>query len=384
MKTVERHAGGHLFFAALLLLIGGAASAQDGPGLHEGDFFGAGSQVVLAQPVEGDALLAGANVESNASISGDASLAGLNVAVRATIGEDLYVAGGRVEVDALVAGSARIAGGRVRIRRASRIEDGTAIAGTNVKAQGHFGNYLNIAGNDVTLGGHIEGDVHVFAERLTVLAGTRIDGALHYRVTRQADIAADLETGAGVHPEEPGQGVLRLVPGLLRGLGWVWITGLFITGLLLVTVFSGFSRRSTAVLAGHPLSALVAGLLVFIGLPGLALVFAITIAGLPLAVLVAIMYLLMLVVGYVTGALYLGDRLLAKLGRQAAERSGWRLLLLLLVLTVLALLASVPWLGNLLRFIVLLLGLGGLVLAQRADVLSGKGRSAIPAPPGRG
>ena len=356
----------------------GAAHGDDDA--LDGDVFQAGRRVVLEQTVGGDALLAGATVESNASIDGDASLAGGRVVVRATVGQDLYAAAGQLEIDALVHGNARLAGGRVLIHPESRIEGGVAIAGATVDARGDFGGYLTVAGGDVTLGGEVDGDVHVYAERLTVLPGTRIGGELRYRVSGPVSLPEDLEVDAGVIPEEgdaaaAGPGL----PAMLRNVGWLWLTGLFVLGLLLVRGLAGFSRRSSAALAARPWFGMAVGLLVLAGVPALAMALALSVVGLPLALLLVLGYLALLLTAYVTGALYLGDRALAATGPGRPAGSGRRLLALLLVLLGLALVGSLPVLGGLLRFAVLLLGLGGSVLALWGGPPAAGGGSAVPA-----
>ncbi|GMU75829.1 MAG: hypothetical protein AMXMBFR45_13200 [Gammaproteobacteria bacterium] len=362
---------GRRLLGPLLCLAGGcstpALAAGDLGGLAiEDDYFQAGGSVRLEQTVGGDALLAGATVESNASISGDASLAGGQVAVRATVGQDLYAVAGQVEVDALVQGNARLAGGRVRITPESSIAGGVAIAGGSVDAEGEFGHYLTVAGGDVTIGGIVYGDVRVYAERLTVLPGTRIGGALRYRTTSPVQLPEDLEVGEGISRDEDRTAAAADDWGgasAARGAGWFWFAGLLALGLLLAYAFAGFSRRTTAALGARPWFGMVVGLAVLAGVPFLAVALAITLVGLPLALILVLVYLAMLIGAYVVGALYLGDRALEVLRPGQPASAGRRLLALLLVLLLLALVGGLPLLGSLARLAVLLLGMGGIVLA---------------------
>jgi len=363
---------GHRARQLLLLCLAGACSAAslaagDTSGLAiDDDYFEAGGSVRLEQTVGGDALLAGATVESNASVDGDVSLAGGQVAVRATVGQDLYAVGGQVEVDALVQGNARLAGGRVRITPESSIAGGVAIAGGSVDAEGEFGHYLTVAGGDVTIGGIVDGDVRVYAERLTVLPGTRIGGALRYRTTSPVTLPEDLEVGAGVSRDEDRTGPEAdgwSAGGAARNAGWLWFAGLLALGLLLAYAFAGFSRRTSAALGERPWFGMAVGLLVLAGVPFVAVALALSLVGLPLALILVLVYLAMLIAAYVVGALYLGDRALAAARPGQPVTAGRRLLALLLVLLLLALVGSLPLLGSLARLAVLLLGLGGIALA---------------------
>ena len=367
----------HRLLTAALLVLACPVLADDAESIATGigdDYFSAGAMVELREPIAGDALLAGGTVESNASIGGDATMAGGQVAVRATVGDDLYAAGGQVEVDALVAGNARIAGGRVRIEPESRINGGVAIAGATVTAAGTFGRYLTIAGGTVTLSGRINGDVHVYADTLTVLPGTRIGGRLSYRTSDEVALPADIVIRGGVVRDgdeiagrrarerdwDPARAAERVA--------WLWLAGLFGVGLLLAFGLSKFSRQTTRVLTSQPWVGVGVGLLVLVCVPALAVTLFVTLIGIPLALIVGLLYLVMLIAAYVIGALYVGDRMLARARPGAPVTAGRRLVALLLVLIGLAIVGSIPVLGSLARFSVLLLGLGGIVLALWGDL----------------
>jgi hypothetical protein len=346
-----------------------AADAARDPGMVaiEDDRFAAGATVELAEPITGDALLAGGLVESNASVGGDATMAGGKVAVRATVGDDLYVAGGEVDVDALVAGNARIAAGRVRIAPETRVAGGLAMAGGTVEALGSVGRYLTIAGGDVTLGGTISGDVRVYADALVVMPGTRIGGRLSYRTSKAVTLPADLQVDGGVAQpgaRPDGRGVAEEDgDNMLARLGWVWLAGLFAVAWLLALAFAQFSRRTTAVLTENPWAGMGIGSLVLVGVPVVAAALFVTLIGIPLALILLMLYLGLLIGGYVIGVLYLGDRALATVRPGASITTGWRLGAFVAVLVALAMVSALPVLGGIARFAVLALGSGGFLLA---------------------
>jgi hypothetical protein len=360
------------FVAALLVAVAGVAGAADaGPDSAESmlgeDFFSAGPTVVLERPITGDALMAGGSVESNASIGGDATMAGAEVSVRATVGDDLYAAGGQVDVDALVAGNARLAGGRVRVAPESRVEGGVAIAGGRVDVRGTFARYLTVAGGDVTVGGDVRGDLRVYADTLTVLPGTTIGGRLIYRVDGEPVLPADLVVGGGTERAEDEPDA-RSGGGLTAAgsAGWLWLAGLVAVGLLLAYGLGRLSTAASQALAARPWFGMGVGFAVLVCVPAAAGLLFVTVIGIPLALIVVLVYLAMLIAGYVVGALFLGDRALARLRGGAAPTPGWRLVALVAVLVVVGWVAEVPVVGNLARLAVLLLGLGGLALAWRA------------------
>ena len=254
--------------------------------------------------------------------------------------------------------------GRVRIEPETRIEGGVAIAGGSVSAAGHFGRYLTIAGGDVTLGGEVAGDVRVYADSLTVLPGTRIGGRLNYRTSGAVALPPDVEIQGGVARDEAGAGrPLWERRNDLIGAGWLWVAGLFAVGLLLAYAFARFSHQTTRVLMAQPLLGMGVGFLVLVCVPAAAGMLAVTIIGIPLALILVLVYLAMLIAGYVIGALYVGDRGLAAVRPNSPPTPGWRLIALLLALVLIGWVSWIPLIGWLVRVSVLLLGLGGIVLA---------------------
>ncbi|MCC7258131.1 MAG: hypothetical protein IT486_07135 [Gammaproteobacteria bacterium] len=351
-----------------------AGPTEELSGAMGADRFQAGASVVLAEPVDGDALLAGGSVDSDASIGGDATVAGGTVAIRATVGDDLYAAGGRIEVDARIGGNVRLAGGSVTMTPQTFVEGGAAVAGGTVEARGHFGDYLTVAGDEVTLGAEVDGDVRVYAHRLTVLPGTRIGGTLRYRASDPVELPPDVVVGGGmVREDDPAVGPTS---GDWDGddaagrVGWIGLAGLLVVGALLAWGLAGFSQRTTAALIAQPWLGLGLGFVVLVCTPVLVAVLVITLVGIPLAVILLLTYLATLIAAYVLGALYCGDRALAALRLGAQPSLVMRLLGLFLVLVALALASGIPVLGSVARLVVLLLGLGGIALALRTPRLA--------------
>lgn len=356
----------------LAVLLGGgflprAALADDIASIRLGeDLFAAGGTVSIRNPVNGDALLAGGTIDSKSGIAGDAAVTGGEITLGGRIGEDLYAAGGQLEIDAQVGGNARIAGGRVRTSSDARIDGGATIAGGTLRLDGTFGRYLNVAGGSVTLGGRVQGDALVRAEELTLEPGTQIEGKLTYYTPKPIALPADAMVRGGMHhvpTDEPRKATGWLGDWRSEGLGWVWLTGLFLVGLMIALALPAFAARTSATIAANPWGSLGLGFVALVCIPAAAILLLITIVGIPLALILMMLYFVALLAGYVVGALFLAEKTLTALGRGATAGTGLRVLVFALVLVALALLAFVPVLGWLARVAVLLLGLGAIALA---------------------
>ena len=93
-----------------------------------------------------------------------------------------------------------------------------------------------------------------------------------------------------------------------------------------------------------------------------AVMLCITIIGIPLGFAALLGYGLLLMLGYLTAALAVGDLALARTRPADAASIGWRILFLLLALIALALVRLVPWVGDIVVFLLFLAGLGAIAL----------------------
>lgn len=352
---------------AATVLVGCDHDEESVSGQFGSDRFSAGGMVHLTEPVAGDALLAGGQVEIASEVQGDLVVAGGEVSVGGGIGDDLYAAGGEVTVDAIVAGNARVAGGEVEIGPATVIEGGASITGGRVKFDGSVTGYLQATGGDVRLSGTVGGDAMVRSGELHIAPGTRIDGKLVYRgpdapvVPEGATIAGGVE----FHETSAHRWVDRdthVAVDAGRAVGsMLWFVGVFAVAALFTAIFPAFSTQAATMIGRDPWTSLGIGLAVLVCMPFVAVVLLITIIGIPLALLLVPVYLVLMFLGWVTAALFLGERLLEFARRGQPVGIGGRILALLAALIALWLLRRIPYAGPLIGLAALSAGIGALV-----------------------
>ena len=352
---------------AATVLVGCDHDEESVSGQFGSDRFSAGGMVHLTEPVAGDALLAGGQVEIASEVQGDLVVAGGEVSVGGGIGDDLYAAGGEVTVDAIVAGNARVAGGEVEIGPATVIEGGASITGGRVKFDGSVTGYLQATGGEVRLSGTVGGDAMVRSGELHIAPGTRIDGKLVYRgpdapvVPEGATIAGGVE----FHETSAHRWVDRdthVAVDAGRAVGsMLWFVGVFAVAALFTAIFPAFSTQAATMIGRDPWTSLGIGLAVLVCMPFVAVVLLITIIGIPLALLLVPVYLVLMFLGWVTAALFLGERLLEFARRGQPVGIGWRILALLAALIALWLLRRIPYAGPLIGLAALSAGIGALV-----------------------
>jgi cytoskeletal protein CcmA (bactofilin family) len=353
-------------FLAWMAASGAARAADQASGTLGDDRFMAGEDVALAEPVEGDAFIAGGRSHIDGRIGGDAVATGGTVDVRGEIAEDLYAAGGDVRVEATVLGNARIAGGTVFLERSADIAGNATVAGGSIEQSGHVGGNLQVFGSRVRLNGTVDGDVEIASEDIRIGPEAVIKGHLTYQGPERPQVADGAIIAGGIERshrrwrglgEESGLG--RVLTGVLRTL---WFAGVLLSGMLLVAVFPTFTREAAATVRRDTLASLGLGAALLVAVPITALMLFVTIIGIPLGFATLMGYGLLLILGYLTAALAVGDWLLERSRPADAGNAGWRMLFLLLALVAITLLRWVPWIGSLAVFLLFMAGLGAFAL----------------------
>jgi hypothetical protein len=215
---------------------------------------------------------------------------------------------------------------------------------------------VTVVGGTATIGGSID-SLAIVDGRADLLAGSTVRGDV-MQLNSQVNQAAGATIGGAVRPMAEGLVAFGLFMGLAAILFWIGtLILLLVAALVLVAFATRQVRTAEAVISGEPVKALLAGLaMVFVPPLAIALL-AITIVGLPLALTVLLMvWPALAFVGYLVGAIWIGEWLLARAGRGETERPYLAAVVGMLVAGALSL---VPLIG----LIISLFGLGGVTVA---------------------
>jgi hypothetical protein len=238
------------------------------------------SRVGAGTIFEGDKLLAGTQISNEGEIKGDLVMAGQNGDMQGTVGGDLLAVGSDLSVSGKVLGSLRSGSGNLllsgEVGRNLTSFSGTAtltensivrgnlyLVGETAILQGTITGTAWVAASTVTLSGTFLGDVTVEAMQrgndiktnLVVMPGTVIKGTLAYHGTSESSIPSDASIGRVKFTKvAPAKETARTdVFGwkqMVRSLLTVLL--LYLIGLLLLRLFSGFFARPAAYLRQNP------------------------------------------------------------------------------------------------------------------------------------
>jgi hypothetical protein len=359
-----RRQSGAISAAALALLI-----ATPGPALAADDdsypdpVYMTGAEVRIDRAIEGDLIAAAGRIHVDQPVGGDAVLAAGSLDVQAPVGEDLRAAGGIVTVANRVKGDVMIAAGRIALSRNAELHGHTWLAGSSVTIDGRSMASMKVYGRDVTLAGELYGPVDLSADRIEVRSSARVYGDIVYSSGQEITIDPQAQVMGKITRMpaklQVGQGSTSL--DAVKPLRPLLLAGLFAAGVLLNTLFPGFTRNSVRMLATAPVKSLGLGSALFFSVPPVAVLLIITIIGIPIGLALAAIHAVALVIGYLVTGFFIAQKLAQPLGAHT-QALAWRLAFLAVALVLLAFAGTVPYAGPVALILALAGGLGAMVL----------------------
>lgn len=288
------------------------------------------------------------------TVNGFTSYAG-RVVVNGRVEGDLTAFGGRVVIaeGAEVTGRVRAFGGSVVVAGETG-GNAVAYAGhVNVTESATIRGSVGAVGGSVDLGGSVRDDATTVAGSVTLAPSAEVDGFLTY-VGEFDDRGGSVTLGAR-HVSE-----LSLLPPL-TGTGGVLFTLYLLladvfAGALLLSAFPEFAEDAVETAGDQPQRVAAAGVVAAVGIPIGAALAAVTVVGLPLALAGLVGFVVLLWLGSIYGRYLLGAGILSFTGRDD------RYLALLVGVVVAAVLSVIPILGEFVRALLVVAGVGTVAL----------------------
>jgi cytoskeletal protein CcmA (bactofilin family) len=324
----------------------------------------AGTTITVAGRVTGDLFVAGTTIiiAPTAQIDGDVFAAGTTVTVNGTINGSLRSASNTLLITGAIGRNVLAAANQITLGSGATVKGNWLSGAASGLLQGTIGGTVTMGAESLHLAGPIGRNAEIVVENLTVLPGARVAGNLTYTSEREQVVPAGAVQGAVQHlipparPREERRGfeVFGFVVSLIL------LAGGLLVGLLLAWLVPGLYRAAQGVVEREALTAFAVGLVTLIVVPILAIILLFTGVGIPLGLLSLGAYLSSLYIGWLVAATALAG-LLVGLARRGGQPIGvgWLVVLGLLGLYVVT---AVPYLGGLVGFVVLCLGLGILVI----------------------
>ncbi len=334
------------------------ASARVGQGeTVDDDLYLFGGRVSVDGRVRGDLIAAGGLIRVRGQVDGDVLAGGGTIEVSGPVGASIRALGGTILIEGLVGGDAVVAGGSAEIEPQARIRRDLAVAGGNVALRGAVGRNVKVAGGRVEIAGAVDGNVVVRGGEVVVLPSASVRGNLTYSSDQPVTIAPGARVLGTVtqdpYPVRPMPS-RRALAGFRIAFGVFDFIWMLVLGLVMVAVIPSGVQTVANTLRDRIWASLGSGLLLLIAVPVAVIVLFIILVGIPLALVVLLAQILALFVSHAAAGLAIGQVVAVRLSRYWQVAIG---------IAIIALATHVPYVGLLVRFLIIALGLGAVVLA---------------------
>lgn len=309
-------------------------------------------------------------IANTAAIAGDAGndvwIAGNSITISGTVRDHARVGGNAVKVSGIVSNSLTAVGVAIQITTSAVIRGGANIMANSATVEGRIGGRVRIMAEQATVAGTCDGDVRIVANDIVVTPGAEIGGDLTYTSAKELILDPKVTLRGKLIRAAAGPAAATEVPLWRAAAGQlVFLLGALLAGLVFTGIFPRFAAASAGAIRESPLRCAFTGALGFCLIPMLATAAMFTLIGIPLSLLMLAGFGLLLYLGRIVVALWIGGLLLGKPG--GALKRAFALALGLAVLYGVAL---APALGTPVWFLVAFVGMGALLLrlveAQRA------------------
>jgi len=327
------------------------------------DLYLTGETISVEAPVDADLVAAGRDIAILAPVSEDLMAAGETIRLEAPVDDDVRTAGRTLAVNGTVGGHWIGAGESVRLGANGRITDWAWLAGREINIQGRIGPDSRLAGQTITISGQVDGDLTLYASRVVLTSTATIDGnvELHIADPERFDNRATVAGEVSLVPvEESGPEGPKPDWGVAGGVFGILLT--IVTSVVLYLLFPGYLVGAAEQLRESPFKSLGLSILILIGIPILIVVLFFTGLGAVLALTLLAGYLILLLIGGITGQVFLAAEGLKASGKSETAGRWLSVLAIVLAIALINIVQLIPFVGALLTFVLFLLGLGAAMM----------------------
>lgn len=314
----------------------------------------AGNTVRVEGVVNGDLLVFGRSLEVRGRVKGDLVSFARTTAVSGTVEGRIYNFSQSLDMDGELGHSIYAWVQSLRVDNRGRVGDSIVCGAGDVSLEGEVKRSATIFAGNAEVSGSIGRDLDMAGGSLTLTNTARVGGNLRARVHQSKDV--QVAAGATIGGQRDIQVRVRENQFTRPRFYFhqaVWLGAAMLVGWLGLVLFPGFFQACTQAV-GSGWRSLGLGIGVLAAVPLAIVVAAVTLVGIPVALMLLAAYLAAIYLAKIWVGAFLGRVLLKPAG---ATKRDW-LVGLLVGLLVLSIVGFIPYLGGLIRFLIICLGLG--------------------------
>ncbi len=313
-----------------------------------------GNVVRVQGVVNGDLLVFAQTLEVRGTVKGDVVSFARRTVVSGTVEGSIYNFSQSLDLDGQLGRSIYAWVQSLRLDNRCHVGEGVIVGAGDVSLDGEVKRSVNIYAGNADVSGSIGRELSMFGGNLSLANTARIGGDLTARVKQLKDVhIADGATIGGKRDIEVRVRKSHFASPRFYFHQAVWLAGAMLVGWLGMVLFPGFFR-ATARAVGSGWRSLGLGFAILAGVPVAAFVIAITLVGFPLSLMLVASYLAAIYLAKIWVGAFLGRMIL----KSAVSTNRDWLLGLLVGLLILTIAGFIPFLGGLVHFAVICVGLG--------------------------
>jgi hypothetical protein len=295
-------------------------------------------------------------VEVRGTVKGDLVSFAKRIVVSGTVEGNIFNCSNSLDLDGQLGHSVYGLMQSLRVNDRGRVGEGVVVGGGDVSLEGEVGRSVTVYAGNADVSGRVGRELTMAGDNLTLTNTARVGGNLRVRVHHLGKVhIADGATITGTRDINVFEKHNRFASPRFYFFQAVWLAAAMLVGWLILILFPGFFQATTHQV-GSGWRTLALGFAVLVGVPAAIVVSAITLVGLPTSLMLLMAFLPALYLTKIWVGAFLGRALLKSAGE---TKSDW-LLGLLVGLLILTVVRYVPYLGGLIHFGVICLGLGAL------------------------
>ena len=313
-----------------------------------------GNIVRVEGVVNGDLLAFGGSVEVRGTVKGDLVSFAKRTVVSGTVEGNIYNFSNSLDLDGQLGHSIYALVQSLRVNDRGHVGDGMVVAAGDVSLEGEVNRSVTMFAGNADVSGSIGRELTMTGDSLTLTNTSRIGGSLSARVheLKKVHIAAGA-TITGTRDIQVRVRQSHFTRPRFYFYQAVWLAAAMLVGWLGLVLFPGFFQATTQTV-GSGWRSFGLGVGILAGVPVAMFVAAITLVGIPASLMLLAVYLVAIYLAKIWVGAFLGWMLLKPAG---ATKGDW-LQALLVGLPILTIVRLIPYLGGLVHFGVVCLGLG--------------------------
>jgi len=319
------------------------------------DLFAGSRSVYVDGVVQGDVYAGCETITVNGEVEDDLFGFCRTLTVRGKVGDMVVFWGQTVVIEGDVGGDVLAFGGEVRVTDGATIRGNLYVGTGNLVIDGgSIAGVIKGGAGSTYLNGKVGQDVDLQTKKIHFGSDYRAGGVTHLTLREELD-----KTKAGNVPDNLEVTIKQRRMFYERGFFYWSLVALFITGVLLISLFKNFSQDIISFARQAVGKNLGIGAVSLVVIPVAVIILMLLVVTIPIGLIALAFYLTALYLGKLLSALFIGNYFLEAIRKNGSPVNLFGALAIGVLLVML--LPQIPYIGWLIKFAIVVFGLGVIV-----------------------